>query len=204
MAYQAVPNVAQVQCIGVVDSQMTVNDISFEISGGGINITNLTVLASAVALWFSNTLAPLLSENWSAQRVSAVDLTTQTGPAVVIGASTPGGVSGEAAPNNVAACVSFRTAGRGRSSRGRNYVPGIPNSLVTLNTLDGGFIGDLEGAYQDLVGPGTFLAGWQFVVVSRQTGGVLRPTGVPSPVTSVTMTTDKVKSMRSRSVGHGA
>jgi hypothetical protein len=204
MAYQPVPNVAQLQCIGTVDGQVTINDLYFEISGGGINVTNLTAVASAVGLWFVNTLAPLLSDDWSAQRVIGTDLTTATGPRVDIGAAGPGGVTGEALPNNVAACVSFRTASRGRSARGRNFVPGIPSSLVTLNTLDPTFIGDLVNAYGALVGAGIFLAGWEFVVVSRQTAGVLRPSGVPFPITSVLMVTDSVRSMRSREVGHGA
>jgi len=204
MPYQAAPNIAQVQCVGTVDGQTTINDLYFEISGGVIDVVNLTTLGSAMALWFVNTLAPLLSDDWSAQRVIATDLTTQTGPRVDFGAAAPGGVTGEANPNNVAACVSLRTASRGRSARGRNFVPGIPGAEVTLNTLSNTFINDLLSAYVLLVGPGTFLPGWQLVVLSRQTAGALRPVGIGFPVTDVVMTTDKVKSMRSRSVGNGA
>lgn len=203
MPYQPVPNVAQIQLVGVVDNCMTVNDLYFEISGGGINITNLTTLASAAAFWFSNNLAPLLSDDWSAQRVIATDLTTNTGPRVDVGAATPGGVTGEANPNNVAACVSFRTALRGRSARGRNFVPGIPGSLVTLNTIDAALVTDIMNAYALLTGAGTWTAGWQWVVVSRRTAGALRPAGVAFPITGVIFTTDKVRSMRSREVGHG-
>jgi len=204
MAYQPVPNVAQCQMVGTVDGQVTINDIFFEISGGGITSANLGTLAGAVALWFSSTLAPLLSDDWSAQRVIATDLTTSTGPRVDVGAAAPGGVSGEAVPNNVAACVSFRSGSRGRSARGRNYVPGIPGTLVTLNTLDPTFINDLVTAYQGLMGAGTFLAGWQWVIVSRVTAGALRPTGVALPVLNVLMVGDSVRSMRSREIGHGA
>ena len=204
MAYQPVPNVAQCQMVGTVDGQVTINDIFFEISGGGITSANLGTLAGAVALWFSSTLAPLLSDDWSAQRVIATDLTTATGPRVDVGAAAPGGVSGEAVPNNVAACVSFRSGSRGRSARGRNYVPGIPGTLVTLNTLDPTFINDLVTAYQGLMGAGTFLAGWQWVIVSRVTAGALRPTGVALPVLNVLMVGDSVRSMRSREIGHGA
>jgi len=204
MAYQAVPNVAQIQCIGTVDGQVTINDLYFEISGGGINQVNLTAITGAVGTWFANELAPLLSDDWSAQRVVGVDLTSAIGPRVDVGAATPGGVSGEANPNNVAACVSFRTGERGRSGRGRNYVPAIPGSLVTLNTIDPALVAGLIGQYSLLMGAGTFEPGWQWVVVSRQTGGALRPVGVALPVTGVVMTSDQVRSMRSRSVGHGA
>jgi hypothetical protein len=204
MPFVAVPNTALVRLQGVVDNQMTINDLSFEVSGGGITVVNLTTLAVAVEDWWSLNVANLLSENWSTVRVTAVDLSSETGPSVEVASSTPGGVSGEAAPNNVAACVSFRTASRGRSARGRNFVPSIPNSLITLNTLDAGFITDLLNAYSLLPGAGTFLAGWEWVVVSRFTGGVERVTPVNFPVTSVIMVGTAVRSMRSREIGHGA
>lgn len=203
MAYQPVPNVAHVKLEGVVDGQLTVNDIYFEVSGGGITPVNLAFLTNGCLSWFINELAPLLSEDWSTTRAIGTDLTTVDGPSLVFANATPGGVAGEAAPNNVAACVSLRTISRGRSARGRNYVPAIPNSLISLNTMDAGFMADLLSAYAILIGAGTFLAGWQMVVVSRVTGGVLRANGVPFPVIAATFTKPTVSSMRSRSVGHG-
>ena len=204
MAFIPVPNVAQIQCLGRVDGCLTVNDLYFEISGGGINQTNLAALVFVVSTWFTGNLAPLLSDDWTSERVIGVDLTSNVGPRSELSVSTPGGVAGEANPNNVAACVSFRTGGRGRSSRGRNFVPGIPGSVVTLNTLDPAFISDLIGVYDGVKGPGTFLTGWQWVVVSRFTAGAPRVAGVPSPVTEVVMVGNTVRSMRSREVGHGA
>ena len=204
MAFQAVPNVALTRLEGVVDGQLTINDLHWEISGGGINATNLAVLVNTVANWMQTQYAPLLSDDWSATRVVGIDLTTQTGPEVEAQVSATGGTSGEANPNNVAACVSFRTEQRGRSFRGRNFVPAIPGSVVTLNTLDSGYIGNLLTAYNNLVGAGTFEAGWQLGVVSRRENNVLRPNGIISPVISIIMVTNKVKSMRSREVGHGA
>jgi hypothetical protein len=204
MAFIPVPNVAQVQCLGRVDGQLTVNDTYWEISGGGITPTNLAALVFEVSTWFRGSLAALLADDWTAERTVGVDLTSNIGPRSEISFTTPGGVAGEAVPNNVAACVSFRTGGRGRSARGRNFVPALPGSLVTLNTLDPAFISDLIGVYDELKGPGTFLVGWQWVVVSRFTAGAPRVAGVPMPVTEVVMVGDKVRSMRSREVGHGA
>ena len=204
MPFQAVPDVAQCQLMGVVDSQLTINDLYFEISGGGITPVNLGLLANAVALWFSGSLAPLLSEDWSATRVVATDLGSPTGARRENPAITPGGITGEAAPNNVAAVVSLRTDQRGRSGRGRNFVPAIPNSVITLNTLDDTYISDLTSAYFALVGPGTFIPGWQLVIVSRVSAGVVRPTGIAIPVTDTLMTSNSVRSMRSREIGHGA
>lgn len=203
MPFQPVPDVAQMQLEGSVDGCMTINDLYFQISGGGITPVNLALLTGLVATWFATSLAPLLSDDWSAVRVIGTDLTSATGPRFDAGAGTAGGVAGEANPNNVAACVSIRTDQRGRSNRGRNFVPGIPGSVVTLNTLDVTFQNDLLAAYGELVGAGTFAAGWELVVVSRRNAGVARPTGLAIPVTSIIMTSNKVRSMRSREVGHG-
>ena len=204
MAFQPVPNVAHVTVEGVVDQQLTIIDLSFEISGGGITPVNLLGLCESVDGWASDSLAPQLSDDWSYVRTRARDLTSAAGAVAEFGTPTPGGVSGEALPNNVAACISLRTGFAGRSFRGRNYIPGVPSSLVTLNTMDSAFMANIVLVYDALVGPGTFLAGWQLGVVSRQTAGALRPSGIISPVVSVGFTTDKVRSMRSREIGHGA
>lgn len=204
MSFQAVPNVALIRVEGVADNQLTINDLHFEISGTGITDVSLNALCTAIVPWVAVTLCPLLSNEWTATRVVGVDLTTVDGPEVTQNVSTAGGVSGEAVPNNVAACVSFRTAHRGRSFRGRNFVPGVPNSVVTQNTLSTPFITDLLAAYANLVGAGVFLPGWQFVVVSRRSGGIARPVGLAIPVTDVIMVGTSVRSMRSREIGHGA
>ncbi|HKH19362.1 MAG TPA: hypothetical protein VKB53_00360 [Gammaproteobacteria bacterium] len=203
MPFQAAPDIAQVTIHGSVDNQLTINDLYF-FSSGGINLTNLATLEAAIATWVIGELAPLLSDDWTATKVRCVDLTTQTGPVVEVPVVATGGTAGEACPNNVAAVVSFRTAQRGRSARGRNFVPAVPGSLVTLNTLDAGWITDIITAYLSLVGAGTFVLGWQWVVLSRVFEGAPRAVGIGIPITSTLMTTNTVKSMRSREVGHGA
>lgn len=204
MAFQAAPNIAQVQIQGVVDNCLTINDLYWEISGGGIDPVNLGTITFAVAGWVNSDLAPLLSDDWTAVRAVGIDLGSATGARHETPIDTPGGISGEANPNNVAACVSIRTAQRGRSGHGRNFVPAIPGTAVTLNTLDSTFVTDLLAAYNRLVGAGLFEAGWQLVVLSRQTAGALRAEGIGIPVTSCSMVGNSVRSMRSREVGHGA
>jgi hypothetical protein len=204
MPFQPCPGIAQVRLIGSVDRQETVNDLYFAITGGSIDSSNLAVLTAAVAFWWQDTLIPVLSDDWTGVLVEAVDLTSQFGASASAATPAPGGASGEANPNNVAMCVSFRTGLRGRSFRGRNYVPGIPGAVVTLNTLDAGFILSVLGAYNALVGPGLFLAGWQWVVLSRRIAGSLRAEGVGTPVTAAISVTDSVRSMRTREVGKGA
>lgn len=204
MPFQPVVDVAQIVLEGRVDGQMTINDLYFMISGGGITPVNLAALVGSVRSWWTGELIPQLSDDWTATRVIGVDLTTATGPRAELATVATGGISGEANPNNVAACVSIRTAQRGRSARGRNYVPAVPGSMVVLNTMDDEWMGLVIGAYTSLVGPGTFVAGWEQVVVSRFEAGVARAAGLAIPVTGVTFTSNSVRSMRSREVGHGA
>jgi hypothetical protein len=189
--------------MGEVDGQLTINDLSF-VNSAGVTELNLFNLVSDMLTWFTGTLAPQLSHDWSTTRVVGTDLSNPVGPRIEASSNTPGGVSAEAAPNNVAACVSLRTAQRGRSGHGRNYIPALPNTLVDLNTLDSAFATNLLIAYSALIGAGSFSAGWQLCIVSRETGGAARPVPITIPVTGVTFVTNKVKSMRSREVGHGA
>jgi hypothetical protein len=209
MAFIPVPNVAQITLEGIVDRQETINDLYFEVSGGGINPTNLFSITSAVATWWLGNLVPLLSRDWASSRVRGRDLTLANGSVAELSAGNIGGVDQEAAPNNVAACIKLRTSVAGRSFRGRNYIPGVPNNLITLNTLDNTFMNDVETAYNLLTGAGTFLAGWQMVVVSRFTGGSpgvpshARAAGIATPVTSCLFASPYVRSMRSREIGHG-
>jgi len=204
MAFQPVPNVAQVTVHGRVDGQLTINDLYFEIAGGGITPVNLFALTTAVSNWVSGNLFSVLSEDWSAERCIGRDLTIANSFVVTVSDPVTGASASEAAPNNVAACISFSSGFSGRSGRGRNYIPGIPNDQITLNTMAAPFMVSLIEIYSALVGAGTFLAGWQMCVVSRRFGGAVRPEGVPFPVLSVGFTRPYVASMRSRSIGHGA
>jgi len=204
MSFIPVPNTALARIVGTVDGQLTINTLYFEISGGGISAVNIQDLAVAVDGWAATQLAPLLSEDWVYVRTETVDLTALNSFQGVAANGTPGGQEGEAVPNNVAACVSFNTGVAGRSFRGRNYVPGTPNSVVVLNTIDGAFRANVLVAYAQLIGAGTFLAGWQWVVASRFTANAPRVSGVTTPVLSTAFRSPYVKSMRSRLVGHGA
>lgn len=204
MPFQPVPDVAQIRIIGNSDQQLTINNLYFQISGGGITPTNIQDIVGEMVTWASGSLAPQLAETWVLTNVTGTDLSAVDGAYYELPQNVPGGVATESSPNNVAACISLRTAQRGRSFRGRNYLPGIPNAAIDLNTLNGTFTSNMTLIYNALVGPGTFLPGWQFVIVSRQNAGLVRPAGLAVPVVSCGFTNNYVRSMRSREIGHGA
>lgn len=204
MAFIPIPQCAQVQIYGQIDRQVTINDLYFS-HGTPIDIPALQSLADAVMTWHTTDILPNLSDDWSLIKAVATDLTTNTSGQYtsVLGAGA-GGTSGESNPNNVAATISFRTALRGRSYRGRNYIPGVPGSNVTLNTLDPGWMLAMTNGYGNLIFGGAAIpADWAWVVASRYTGGAPRVSGIVELVTNVLFVDDTVDSMRRRLPGRG-
>jgi hypothetical protein len=206
MAFIPVLDTAQVQLYGRIDGQQTVNDLYFTNTTPGITLGELGDLADAIRAWYVSSMLTLLSSAFSLERVHARDLTDQFSFAVDVNAGPSSGSSGGAfVPNNVAPCISFRTGTAGRSGRGRNYIPGVPQPVVDGNTLTPGFIADAQAAYGSLLpGEGMVPAGWVWVVVSRYTGGAPRPAGIATPVLTALFTDNIVDSQRRRLPGRGA
>lgn len=196
---------------GRVDAQITLNTLWFQKVGGAITPSDVSAVTTALGNWFTGTVAPLLSENWAAETVHGQDWSVGAGAVAEFSlGSVAGGVASEAAPNNVAACISFSGGSAGRFARGRNYIPALPNALVTLNTLDAGFMTDLNNAYLDLTPGGAVdLSGFVWVVNSRFSGvdangkPIPRGAGLTTAVSNVVFKTPFVRSMRTREVGKG-
>jgi len=108
-----------------------------------------------------------------------------------------------ALPQNVAMCVTHKTAKRGRSYRGRTYIPGLAEDVVAT--------GDLLLAAKKtaaLVAYSSFdlellAAGFTRVVASFHTLGAARVIGVGTPVT-VSSIDQYSDSQRRRLAGRGA
>jgi len=101
-------------------------------------------------------------------------------------------------PGSVAACISFRTGGRGRSTRGRNYVPGLSEDVVNGNDLDLTTLNNMVAAYELFMGGGTFPIAWTWGVLSRFFNLSPRVTGLFQPIIDVLSTTLTVESQRGR------
>jgi len=112
-------------------------------------------------------------------------------------------VTGDLLPGNCSLSISFRTAGRGRSSRGRNYFVGLVESQVNGDVVNGGNVDAYQTLYEELIGAGSVVTGWQWVVVSRFFNGAPRTAGLAQPVTAVVVVDSFIDSMRSRLLGRG-
>lgn len=186
------------------DSQQCSNSLYFQGSASP-DIALATELGEALISWWETEYAPNVAETVSLQEVVLTDLTNETSFSIAVTTGLPisGTVASPSLPNNVSLCISFRTAQRGRSSRGRNYVVGMCESQAVASEATEGFIGVMLDAYEQLIGAGTFVAGLQWVVVSTISNGDPRSSGLAQPVTSVIVTDPVIDSQRRRLPGRG-
>lgn len=199
MAFVPATNVLQVEIRGSLNG-IPVECIQYHEHTGAI------VLADADDLfdWYEaeflpDYLAPLGIE-YKVNELYGTDLTSNTSPTYsrVFSPQLEGGEASAALPGNVAACISFRTIGRGRSARGRNYVPGILESDVSGNGMDVGLVNALVAAFELMLGGGTYPANWAWVIVSRYLLGSPRVAALVSDVIDVLSTNLTVESQRGR------
>lgn len=211
MAFVPAVNTVLAEMRMLFDGQRIENTLWF-FNPAGPDASNMTALASDLEGWWVTNCAPLLPVDVLLNEIVVTDMTTNTGLQVTNALSGPAaGTLGQAAlPNNVTMAVSFRTALRGRSFRGRNYIPALTEGQVTNNTVNGSVADAWRAAYQDIlttVAGG--IGGWVWAVVSRFSGvdgdgdPIPRPTAGVIPITTVVVTDTTIDSMRRRLPGRG-
>lgn len=210
MPFVPVPNAALVEYRMTQDFQQVENTQWFTQSGPP-DETDLGALGLILLDWWVDHYAPLASIGVALREIVCTSQHTATAPqhTTTPATLTTGALTDEALPNNVTVCVSFRTAQRGRSFRGRNYFAGITGVNVSHNTILETFAANLTDAYE-AVGSAVSGSGWTWVVASRFSGvnpstgaPIPRATGITNPVTGVVIVDTTVDSMRRRLPGRG-
>jgi hypothetical protein len=198
--------VAGARIRGRLDGQEIINTLYFALETGPITGTNLASLASTLDSWWSGYILPNLSQDYSYTGVEVVDLGAQNGAFAFNDLTSGSGeYAGPALPNNVAMVVTFVTAVRGRSFRGRNYVTAIPEAVVTANAITIAWAAPVAVGYGELLPAGAASpTPFVWVVVSRFAGGSPRPEGIFTPVVDATLRDLTVDSQRRRLPGRGA
>lgn len=128
-----------------------------------------------------------------------IDLFSQYGGARTFGPFTnPAGAHADKGlPNNVAFVVSHRTGLRGKSYRGRTYIPGLIEGAVINNTLDAAVALSYVVAFNNMR-TALFSDGINFCVLSRRINNAWRTEGQATPV-EVSLTKDnRVDTQRGR------
>jgi hypothetical protein len=203
MAFIPVDKVAQAELRMLLDDQKVENTLYFHF-GTAITAEVLEDLGGALISWWETNIAPLTFNGLVFREVYLTDLTSETGPAATVVPldTLTGGVGGEQMPNNVSLTISFRTAQRGRSFRGRNYVAGLAQDQVNGNRITSTVADDFVTAYNLLPALATSQSA-TWVVVSRAHNKAPRTTGVATQITTVLVTDFVVDSQRRRLPGRG-
>jgi len=167
---------------------------------------DLVTIADTVLDWVGSTYFPQLSNVVTCVGVKTVDLSTDTGPThtSVPSSTLSGGVAQPSVPNATAWAVKRLTASRGRSGRGRVFVPAIPTtSRVGTNGLSSSFANAIVTA-MNLLGTDLSTAGFQPVVVSRFHNHLPRVAGIALPITSWAYSDLVLDTQRRRGPGRGS
>lgn len=198
MTFQSVPETAQVEIRYRSNSVPWVTTV-YARRPGGYDITYLAELASAVDVWAGTGVIVALSQEVSYTGVRAVGLENENDLAVEVvrDPAIAGSVVSSPCPVNVAFTIKFTCGLTGRSTRGRNYVAGIPENQAGSREINSGTAGLLVTKYSGL-GSAMQVIGWDHVVVSRYANNAKRATGVTFNVITYSYTDLRLDTQRRR------
>jgi len=133
--------------------------------------------------------------------VSAPTITTVTGTSSNLPVS--GGATSASVPTNGALVTTYHTQNRGRSFRGRSYIPGLtPGDMTDPVSVTSGTVTSVLGLITAIV-DAALTAGFTHVIASKFSGGAPRTSAVLTPVTSYSANAD-IDSQRRRLKGRGS
>jgi len=204
MTFKPSPDCAKVVIHYLCQGQKFINILHFQ-NTNDFDTGDLGDLAEAIAdSWVAN-IMPLLSNQISITEVDAVDLRTQSGPEAqhIVTPPVAGSLTSPMLPSNVAVVLTKRTAKRGRSYRGRIYIPGAVHSqesgpLEIGTTALANLISGLEAVLSDVD-----ISPWVWGVLSFFLNKVARSQGVFEMGTAISADT-LWDSQRRRLSGRGA
>lgn len=167
-----------------------------------LETSDMEALAEELATWVDVELCSDLSEDITFDTITVTDLSSDTGPVVNWSFESAGGIASPSVPNGTAIVVTFYTEARGRSYRGRNYIPGVPENARTSSTTISGTVATNLAVDYALMAEAMAQQGFTHVVASRYHNGNEREIGVATLVTSYSVGAD-FDSQRRRLAGRG-
>lgn len=176
--------------------------IALRKSAGAPTTTDLQDIADAAANWWNTSMKNNIENSSTLTQTRATDMTAEGGPVRYHLSGVAGAIAGTDLPLSAALVTSMRTEKRGRSYRGRVYMSGHPQSILT-NQVDVG-AGPAANLTTSWLALQTTLdaLGFDTVVVSRQHNGVVTNPAELNEV--VQMITDlHLDSQRRRLAGRG-
>ena len=210
MPFVPVPDTVLVEMRMTANGQQVENTLWFRFLDP-YTAAEMTLLGDNLLVWWQDELEPLVSSGVQLREIVVTDMNSATGPqvSVVPPSTVTGDNTANIVPGNVTLSVSFRTANRGRSFRGRNYIVGLTEDQVTGNDFATGITALFQAAYEALI-PVAAASDTEWVIASRFSGvdpvtgdPIPRTTGIATPVTSVVVVDNFVDSQRRRLTTRG-
>lgn len=215
MAFIPVPNCAQItMSYEIADSDIAENVFAVQ-NTGSWTPTSLGTVAAVFNTWNDTAVGghspyEARSTETTLTQVEARDLTTQTGPVVIVpypGSHGAGTDDSGQVPAGITKAFTARSGLAGRSQRGRTFVVGFAED--SLNSGDRNLVAtttanDYVAWFNALIAAvHSANAAWTLVVVSRFHNNAPRSTGVTTPISSYGYANLFVDYQRRRAPGHG-
>lgn len=186
------------------ENQVLANVLWFRFPGA-ITPTDLDALNTALHTYYTGHLKAQIGANCALTEILSVGQDTAFDPArsLIVSPGEAGTLGGTALPLNVSICVTLRTGFRGRSFRGRTYLPSrTTTDQNTPSSINGTQISNILTAVSWLL-DAAHTAGALWSVVSHYTNKLPRPTAVVTPVDAISIDTP-FDSSRRRLIGRGS
>lgn len=201
MAFQAVPDTAEVDVIYIQSGEIVQNSFYASLAGG-YALADLVALAAAVD-------AVMVSDWLPSQVVDAIYLRTEVrGLAFendIVAENSDGGGAGALGglpmPNNVTFAVKKSSGFTGRSARGRTFWIGMPQNKLQVtneNLIISSYVTEVQNAVDAVRAAINAVAGWTPVLVSRFADGLKRDEGVTFPWIGTSNVNSVVDTLRGR------
>ncbi len=161
------PDGAQIVIKGTLFGQVIeeIHWIVFDVTPGPGDIQGA---AEDFDTWFQTDVLSFLSNEYNYVSTTCNGWSSAADPTFTVAppSPVPGGVAAVAIANTQAVVISWKTALRGKSFRGRTYLAGVTySSLTDPNTLGSAAVAAVDAAYLSIPGYGD-LGGYALVVAS--------------------------------------
>lgn len=194
-------NVARASVEFQLAGQQCVHVLHFQ-APSAITTTLMDSLNTALANWWATQYRGFAVPEQVLAYIRTQDLSSISSPVrtLVISPGTAGTHAFSMRELNAACVMTLRTQSRGRSYRGRVYVPASAQP-GTFGIMHGTWLGNIATAFAWLM-TNTNIANWTWGIASRWLNKTLRSSGVFTPITAVT-TDQYIDSSRRRLIGRG-
>jgi len=164
-----IPQGAQLRLLWAINNNLAINVIGLVITGNPvINQAMAETLGSAIKGAFTTNLAPRIAANCNLVRVGIRDLRSPNLPEFRdTGALVPGTGTGDPMPASTCAVVTLRTAGSGKSFRGRIYFSGFTETENTSAGVASAAVGTSMVAFVNAIDTAVTSPGFRLAVLTR-------------------------------------